>query len=182
MSSMSADITVARPYASAVFSQARQENDLKSWSEMLATMSAIVTDASVDEFIRNPLVSRGLLADLVLDVAGASLTETARNFVRVLAENDRLAVLPEVIVLFDRLKAEAENWVDVEIISAYPLDDAQDQQTLVRALERRFRRAVNITFHVDPDLIGGAVVRVGDVVIDGSVRAGLAQMATELRH
>ncbi len=180
---MSADATVARPYANAAFAQAQQEGALIPWLAMLTTVVAIVTDAAVDGFINNPLVGRGVLADLVLDVAQEALTPSVRNFVRVLAENDRLAVVPEVLVLFTQLKAESEKCVEVEIVSAFPVDDAQDQTLILgRALERRFGRAAHITFAVDPDLIGGAVVRIGDVVIDGSIRAGLAQMATELRH
>ena len=180
---MSADVTVARPYANAVFAQAQREGALQSWADMLTTLVAIVTDATVESFIANPLIHRGLIADLILDVAGDRLTGTARNFVQVMAENDRLAVLPQVVVLFETLKEEAERWVAAEVISAYPIENAQEQeQNLGRALEKRFGRTVRITFHVDPDLIGGAVIRIGDVVIDGSIRAGLAQMAAELRH
>lgn len=171
--------TIARPYAKAAFSQARLNSGLGPWSEALHIGAAMVKDPRVDTLLGNPLVTPGELAQLVIDIAGPELAEHGQNFIRTLAENRRLAYLPEISVLFDELKDEAEGIVDVTVTSAAPLDAAQ-QKTLSAALERRLKRAVRLHCETDPALIGGAVLRAGDLVIDGSLRARLERIAYEL--
>ncbi|MDQ2641948.1 MAG: F0F1 ATP synthase subunit delta [Pseudomonadota bacterium] len=170
-------LTVARPYARAAFAQAG--SNLGAWSEALGRAAAAVGDARVRALFGSPKVSAQQLAGLVADVAGPSLDQNGRNFLQLLAENGRLQFLPEMAQLFDQLKAEAERVVDVSITSAAPMG-ADEQQKLVAALETRFKRTVRVQSAVDPSLIGGAVVRAGDLTIDGSVKARLASLAHDL--
>ena len=170
-------LTVARPYARAAFAQAG--SNLGAWSEALGRAAAAVGDARVRALFGSPKVSAQQLAGLVADVAGPSLDQNGRNFLQLLAENGRLQFLPEMAQLFDQLKAEAERVVDVSITSAAPMG-TDEQQKLVAALEARFKRKVRVQSAVDPSLIGGAVVRAGDLTIDGSVKARLASLAHDL--
>jgi F-type H+-transporting ATPase subunit delta len=171
--------TIARPYAKAAFEQAAAEKRLAEWSEALRAGAAVVKDTRVENLLGNPRVTPAQMADILFDVAGSKLDGDGRNFFNTLAENRRLAYLPEISALFDELKDEAEGVVDVSVTSAAPLDAAQ-QKTLARALERKLKRSVRLHCEIDPKLIGGAVVRAGDLVIDGSVLARLHRIAYEL--
>jgi len=172
-------LTVARPYAKAAFAQAQVDGRLAAWSTALQRAAATVGDARVRALFGSPKVTATQLAGLVGGVAGGELDERGRNFLALLAENKRLPFLPEIAQIFDELKDEAERVVDVHITSAVSLPDAQAQQ-LTAALEKRFNRKVRVEAAVDPSLIGGAVVRAGDLTIDGSVKARLARLAREL--
>jgi F-type H+-transporting ATPase subunit delta len=176
---MSDKTTIARPYAKAAFEQARGENRLGPWSESLRVAAAVVSDPRVQELLGNPRVTSGELAQLVIDIAGPDLGEHGANFVRTLADNHRLAYLPEISALFDELKDEAEKIVDVTVTSAAPLDDTQ-RKTLATALERKLKRGIRMQCHTDPSLIGGAVLQAGDLVIDGSLRTQLNRITYEL--
>jgi F-type H+-transporting ATPase subunit delta len=171
--------TIARPYAKAAFEEARERGRLGPWSEALRTAAAVISDPRVQALLGNPRITAGELANLVSEIAGAQLDEEGRNFVRTLADNHRLAVLPEISALFDELKSEAEGVIDVTVTSAAPLDEAQ-RGKLTAALERRLKRSVRLQCETDPALIGGAVLRAGDMVIDGSLRAKLERIAYEL--
>jgi len=171
--------TIARPYAKAAFEEARGENRLGPWSDSLRIAAAVVTDARVEALLGNPRVTSSELAQLVIDIAGPQLGEHGANFVRTLAENHRLAYLPEISTLFDELKDEAEKIVDVTVTSAAPLDDSQ-LKTLTAALERKLKRGIRMQCHTDPSLIGGAVLQAGDLVIDGSLRTQLNRITYEL--
>ena len=171
--------TIARPYAKAAFEEARDRKQLGPWSDALHISAAVVGDARVEALLGNPRVTPEELAALVIEIAGQQLGEEGRNFVRTLAGNRRLALLPEISTLFDELKSEAEGIVDVTVTSAAPLDDSQ-QRKLAAALERRLGRSVRLQCATDPALIGGAVLRAGDLVIDGSLRARLERIAYEL--
>ena len=171
--------TIARPYAKAAFEEARDRKQLGPWSDALRTSAAVVGDARVEALLGNPRVTPEELAALVIEIAGPQLGEEGRNFVRTLADNRRLALLPEISTLFDELKSEAEGIVDVTVTSAAPLEDSQ-QRKLAAALERRLGRSVRLQCATDPALIGGAVLRAGDLVIDGSLRARLERIAYEL--
>jgi F-type H+-transporting ATPase subunit delta len=172
-------LTIARPYARAAFAQARAGNALGSWSEALSRAAATVGDERVRALFGSPKVRAPQLAELVSDVAGAGLDQHGRNFIALLAESKRLPFLPEISQLFDLLKADAERVIDVSITSAVQMG-ADEQGKLVAALEKRFDRKVRIEAAVDPSLIGGAVVRAGDLTIDGSVKARLARLAQDL--
>jgi F-type H+-transporting ATPase subunit delta len=170
--------TLARPYAEAVFKLADEQNRLADWSGILRTMAGVAANPEMQECIGNPLVSAGRLYELFLAACG-DLPPEARNFAQVLIHNDRLALLPQVRDQFEALKLEREGVVDADIASAFPLDDGQ-VAAIVADLERKFRRKVSPRVAVDPDLIGGVRIAVGDEVIDASVRAKLAAMATSL--
>jgi F-type H+-transporting ATPase subunit delta len=172
--------TLARPYAEAVFRLAQGENDLAGWSSRVATLAAIVSDAQVARLNADPAVSVDRVAGLIIDVAGASLGERGSNFVKVLAENGRLALLPEISAQFETLKANAEGTVEATITSAQALTQSQIDD-LVAGLKAKFNRAVSVQVAVDPELIGGAVIAIGDQVIDGSVKGRLQRMTFALQ-
>lgn len=171
--------TIARPYAKAAFEEAKSSNQLGPWSETLRTASVVVQDPSVRKLLGNPAVSNDELVKLVTDIAGPQLNGSGRNFVQALADNRRLPYLPEISTLFDELKDEAEGVVDVTVTSAAPLDNSQ-RDTLAEALQRRLKRQIRLHCETDPTLLGGAVLRAGDLVIDGSVRSRLDRIAYEL--
>ena len=171
--------TIARPYAQAAFDLAQEHGDLKSWSEMLELCAMIVSDEQVSRLIGNPEVSQDSLVELILNVAGDRLDTVGANFIRVLAANGRLNVLPEIATLYEQHRAEAERYIDAEVISAFPMSDAQ-QQALVEGLKKRLGREVRLTASTDESLIGGAIVRAGDLVIDGSVTGHLNKLAQTL--
>jgi F-type H+-transporting ATPase subunit delta len=176
---MAEKTTIARPYARAAFEEARDAGKLPLWSEALRTAAVVVQDGRIQDLLGNPAVSAGELAQLLIDLSGPGLDENGRNFLRMLADNHRLAFLPEISALFEHFKDEAEGVIDVTVTSAVPLEDAQ-RTTLAAALERRLARQVRLQCEIDPHLIGGAVVRAGDLVIDGSVRTRLDRIAYQL--
>jgi len=170
--------TIARPYAEAVFKVADGEGKLAAWADVLDRLAAVAENAAVHELLGDPNVTPDQLYGVLAGAAG-DLPAEAQNLVRVLIENGRVGVLPEVRENFETLKNEREGVVDAEIASAFPLDDAQ-LATLVSELEARFKRKVKPNVAVDKELIGGIKVVVGDEVIDGSVRGKLTAMAAAL--
>lgn len=176
---MAEDITIARPYAEALFSMARDTQTLDAWSASLADAALLANDPQMRAFFKDPNVSAGRMASLFTSLTPFSAEAT--NLIRVLADNDRLALLPEIRTLYEQLKAEAQREAEAEIISAQPLSDPQISQ-LKEHLERHFNRRVKVSTNVDPSLIGGARIVVGDVVIDGSVAGQLAAMQSALTH
>lgn len=172
--------TLARPYAEAVFRLAQGENDLAGWSQRMATLSAIASDSQLARLNADPAVASDRVAALVIEVAGAQLGERGANFVKVLAENGRLSLLPVIVEQFETLKAGAEGTLEATITSAQALTQAQIDE-LVAGLKVKFNRAVNVQVAVDPELIGGAVIAIGDQVIDGSVKGRLQRMSFALQ-
>jgi len=171
--------TIARPYAEAVFSRAREHDSLGLWSEMLGLLAALVQDRQVASLIDNPDVSRERCAEMLLEIGGDRLSDEARNLVRLLAGNRRLIVLPEIQTLFEELYAESQGTLDVHVTSAYVVSAAQEKE-LADALRAKLGREVRITSEKDPDLIAGVVIRAGDLVIDGSYKGQLENLATDL--
>lgn len=179
---MAENVTLARPYAEAAFQLAKgSPADLASWAETLACLSSITIDSVMEECIGNPRFNPAQLALLYFEAAGGQLNADQQSFVRVLVDNDRLTVLPEIAALFDELKADAEGIKHAEITSAFPLDDAA-LKNLVAELERKFSCRIQATIKLDPELIGGVRMAVGDEVIDASVRGKLAAMAIALKN
>jgi F-type H+-transporting ATPase subunit delta len=172
-------LTIARPYARAAFEEARGNGGLAPWSDALQAAAQVVKDPRVETLLGNPHVTPEELAQLVSGIAGPKLGEEGANFVRTLADNRRLAYLPEISELFDTFKDQAEGVADVTVTSAAALDEAQ-RQKLTAALERRLKRKVRLHCEIDPALIGGAVLRAGDLVIDGSLRTRLDRIAYQL--
>lgn len=173
--------TIARPYAQAVFKLARERQTLAAWSGMLELAAHVAADPDMRKLLDNPRVTPAQLAELFADVCGERLDEDGRNLIRLLAEGRRLVVLPEIFGLFQQLKNDAEGAIKAQLITAFPATDAQ-KQTIAAALKRRFGREVQLEFITDPTLMGGAVVRAGDLVIDGSVRGKLTRLGTALSH
>jgi len=171
--------TIARPYAQAAFDIAKDNKDLKSWSEMLQLVATITADDAMAAVILNPKYQTQDLIDIVLNVAGKGLNKLAQNFVRVVASNKRLNVLTEIAEIYEAHRAVAEGTIDAEVISAFELKKAQ-KQNLVDALKKRLGREINLTTKIDESLIGGSIVRAGDMVIDGSVTGQLNKLAHTL--
>jgi len=176
---MSEAITIARPYAQAAFDEAQKLNSLKAWSELLIGLAELVNQAEVQAVISNPKVSRAQLFGLMEALMGTAASVQQRNFVHVLAENQRLSVLPEIAATFEALKAEAEKTVNVVVDSAFELSAVQ-QEKIVASMKKRMGREVKLTCNVKKDLLGGVVIRAGDKVIDGSARTRLGEMAVAL--
>jgi F-type H+-transporting ATPase subunit delta len=171
--------TIARPYARAAFEEAKATKRLAEWAQALQVEASVVQDVRVEALLGNPQVTPAQLAQLVSGIAGAQLDEHGRNFVRTLADNRRLGYLPEISQIFHDMKDAEEGVVDVTVTSAAPLDE-QQRGTLSGALAKRLKREVRLHCETDPKLIGGAVLRAGDLVIDGSLRARLDRIAYEL--
>ena len=172
-------LTIARPYARAAFEEARQNGGLAPWSDALQAAALVVKDPRVATLLDDPRVKPEELARLVDDIAAAPLGEQGANFVRTLAHNHRLGYLPEIAELFGTFKDDAEGVADVTVTSAAALDQAQ-RARIVAALERRLKRKVRLHCETNPELIGGAILRTGDLVIDGSLRTRLNRIAYEL--
>ena len=177
---MAESATIARPYAEAVFGLADKAGSTAKWLPVLATMAHVAGNPEMHACIGNPNVGPKALYDLFVALCREDLSAEARNFVRVLIANDRLALLPKIHAQFAQLKNEREGVLEAEIRTAFPLDNAQ-VNALVADISRRFKRRVQPRVTLDRELIGGVHITVGDEVIDGSVRGKLADMAVALR-
>ncbi len=177
---MAENVTIARPYADAAFELACAEGELASWLDVLNHLADIVSDPTLHTFMTDPRLEASQLSRLVEEVAG-DLTKEQRNFVDILVENERLQVLPEIRDLFNTLKNAREGVLEAHIASAFPLDDAMIA-SLKSDLETRFNSKLLIKVAVDPELIGGVSIAVGDEVIDASIRGKLASMASALKN
>jgi len=170
--------TVARPYAEALFRVA-QTGNMAAWSDLVAELAQVGANADVQAFAANPKVSATELVAALSSLVKAPVTPEATNFLTMLAENGRIVLLPQIGAQFQMLKNTQLGAADAEIASAFALSDAQVAE-LVATLEKKFGRKLNPTVTVDPSLIGGVRVLVGDEVLDTSVRAKLQQMHAAL--
>jgi F-type H+-transporting ATPase subunit delta len=173
-------ITVARPYAEAAFKLADEAGALSRWSEMLAGLALVAADPRVRQAAADPRLSDAQRAGLFISILGGRLTAEAENFVRVLAQNDRLELLPEIREQFEVLKNEREGVIEAQVQSAFDLSDAQ-LKDIVQRLEKKMGRKVRAHVSVDRELIGGVKIVLGDKVIDGSARAQLAALEAALK-
>jgi F-type H+-transporting ATPase subunit delta len=178
---MAEKATIARPYARAAFEFAQTHGTFKQWSEALSVAAAVVTDPSVARLLNHPRVTAAQLIELIGQVAGSSMDGSTQNFIATLAHNRRLGLLPHIAKMYEVLRADVERVADVDVISAVPLDAAQ-QQRLATALQVRLKRSVRLHCSVDAALMGGAIVRCGDLVIDGSVKERLTRLASALTN
>lgn len=178
---MAENVTLARPYAEAAFRIAREAKQLDVWQNALNCMTAGVADADMRALLDNPRISTSVATNLLLEVVGKDFSTEQKNFVQLLAESNRLSVLPEICELYADLKNGAEGVKEAQITSAFPIDSAT-LGNLVADLERRFSSKIQASVAVDPELIGGVRIAVGDQVIDASVRGKLALMATALKN
>jgi len=178
---MASITTIARPYARAAFEYARSKKAVPALSEQLALLAALVQHQKLQPALHNPKLTRPERAALLNKVGDKKLDESARNFVNLLAANNRLDVLPEIAAQFERLRAEQESTLEVQLISAQNVPKAE-QEAIVKALEKRFGKKVQLQTEKDESLIGGAVIKAGDLVIDGSVKSRLQKLAIALLH
>jgi F-type H+-transporting ATPase subunit delta len=176
---MQENFTVARPYATAAFELAHEHNDLGAWSDMLKLISIVISDPRMPLVLENPKLDSAFQTAFITDICGDQLSAVGKNFVKVLADARRLSQAPAIYKLFEQLRLEQEQIEEVEVISAYPLDD-QERQRIVHTMEQRFGRKVNISTRIDKSLIGGTVIRAGDSVIDASVKGSLRQLGNQL--
>ena len=170
---------LARPYAVAAFKQADEEGRLGEWAGMLELLAAVARDSTMSGLIANPRVDRTQLVGLFIDVCGARLSDTGRNFVKVVGEYGRFALLPDISERFAEERAAREGRNHVHVTSAFKLSKPQ-RKTIVGAMEKRLGTKVTLDCEVDNSLIGGVVIRAGDLVIDASLRGRLEQLAQTL--
>jgi F-type H+-transporting ATPase subunit delta len=182
---MAENTIVARPYAEAAFELARESDQLSGWSDVLRVAAATVSDPDVAQLIDAPGRDTNAITGLIVGVCEAAVKQNTvdgdqvSNLFKLLAEYDRLPVLPEISEAFDKLKADVENTVDVVLTAASPVTD-QQQQKIAAALKKRLGREIKLHFQLDENLIGGARLQADDLIIDGSVRAGLEKMSSAL--
>ena len=178
---MAESVTIARPYAQAIFRLARESKALTVWSDRLQRLVAIAQDAEMAKVVGNPKFSAGQVADLFVSLSGDAGNQELAAFIGLLAENERLDVLTQIQEIYEQLKSADEGVKDAVITSAYPLDDAQLKH-LMSQLESHFGSKLQPHVEVDAALIGGIKVAVGDQVLDASVRGKLDAMATALKN
>jgi len=175
---MSQALTLARPYARAAFSLARDAGNLAPWSDALAFAARIAGEPQVAALLGNPKLTD---ADAVTLLSPDGADDNFGNLLALLADNRRLALLPEIAGLYEELRAEAEHVLKAKVTSATELPPGE-LDTIKAALKKRFGREVEIESAVDASLIGGAVIDAGDVVIDGSLRGKLSRLQTALAN
>lgn len=176
---MSELTTAARPYARAAFAFASDSSAVPQWADMLSYCAAIADDATMKAALDQPTLNRQQKGDLFNQVCADKLNDQGKNFIKLLAENDRIALLPDIAVLFHHYQSEAEGSVDAELISALEVND-QQVQAISASLAKRLGKKVSLTTKIDESLIGGAIIRAGDMVIDGSVRGRLEKLSNNL--
>lgn len=174
-------ITVARPYAEAIFSLASEQRSLDKWSETLEELAAIAQNPDVVSLISDPERDRSEIRDLFTGILGDRADDEVKNLIAALQSNGRLALLPEIARQFEQLKNSKEGVLEAKVETAYPLNDTQ-QRDLIATLSARYGKTVNLSVQEVPDLIGGARILIGDDVIDGSVRGKLQTMAASLKN
>ena len=178
---MSDNITAARPYAKAVFETAQADSSQTAWSEVLGFLSSVATHEEMAEVLESPATNATDKGELLIEVCGAKCGDQHRNFINLLAENGRLILLPEIFQLFEEFCAEADSKIEATVTSAYPLSETQ-QQAMTEALKKKLGCDVTLVTQIDKTLIGGVIIKAGDLVIDGSTQARLSSLASMLTH
>lgn len=176
---MSEQSSLARPYAKAVFELAQEAGDYAKWSDQLAFLSVVSTDGNILDAIQNPAISKQQIIDLLLDIGEGQLDEQGQNLVKILVRNDRIVALGDINEQFLVKRDEAEQVIEAQLITAAAVDDAQKLK-IQKALSARLGKTINLETSVDESLIGGAVVRAGDWVVDGSVKAQLQELVSAI--
>jgi len=173
--------TAARPYARAAYAYSSENNDIQQWADMLSFSAAVAEDEMMKTALDQPTLNRMQKADLFNEVCEGKLDDAGKNFIKMLAENDRIALLPDIAVLFHHYKTEAEGAIDAQLISAMDVSDEQ-VQAIAASLTKRLGKKVSLSTQIDKSLLGGAIIRAGDMVIDGSVRGRLEKLSTNLSN
>ena len=178
---MSELTTTARPYARAAFEIAQKNSEQVKWSEMFEFMATVAYDPTMRAVLDSPRLSKQQAADLFISVCEQQINERAKNFIKLLAQNDRITLLPEIAALYQHYRADAEGTVDAEVIAASEVSETQLEQIAV-SLKQRLGKQVRLTSSIDDSLIGGAIIRAGDLVIDGSIRGRVDKLSTALTN
>ena len=173
--------TIARPYAEAVFELAKEQSQLKQWSDMLQAAALVVMNDEMQAMISNTNVGKDQAAKLIIDVCGKVFTAEGQNMIKLLAENRRLFLLDEIAAQYETLRAEEEKTIDAEVIAPFKVSDAQQKQ-IAEKLKARLGREVSLSCRVDESLLGGAIIKAGDLVIDGSTKGQIQKLSIELAH
>lgn len=172
--------TLARPYAKAAFEYALSEGKLAEWSVMLGQVADVASNKEVAKFLLNPSLSSDAKAALFLEICKAKIDDKSSNFIKLLSEKSRLPLIPVIAGMYEAFKAEQERTVEAVITSAFKLE-ADQQKLLVEALRKRLDCEVTLKVEIDKRLIGGVIIRTGDLVIDGSIRGKIAKLAESLK-
>lgn len=176
---MSDFTTAARPYANAVYDTAHENNALNSWGDALANMANVVNDSQMSELLDNPKLGKVQKGELLIQVLGDKLTQQQQNLVKLMAENGRLKLMPDVVAQFEVARAKAENKIEAQVISAFELS-AEQTNELVNTLKNKLGCEITLTTTVDESLIGGVIIKAGDTIIDASMKSQLDSLALSL--
>ncbi len=176
--------TVARPYSKAIFELASEQNNLQFWSDVLQLAAGVAVDDAMQSLVASPSVLASDLSDMFVSVmssvdGGPEINQEVKNMIALLAENDRLLAIPEIAAGYETFKQEAEGSIEVKVTSAQALTAAQEQE-IINNMKSRLGKEVSITSEVDESLIAGAIIKAGDLVIDGSARGQLNKLTTQL--
>ncbi len=177
---MSEAKTIARPYAVAAWRHAKSQDKQELWAEMLDFMAAVVGDDTMSTVVSDPRVGSEVMSSLMLEICGGHINDTGEAFVKLLVANGKLALMPEIAAVFNELQAEAGGAIHATLTAAYAVN-AKIEQDLAAALQKKLDREVSFSTEIDKDLLGGVVIRAGDMVIDASVRGQIQALAAELR-
>jgi F-type H+-transporting ATPase subunit delta len=172
--------TLARPYAAAVFKRASESSATEQWSQMLGFIAAVVKDSSISAIIENPKISQERLQHVLLDICQGQLSAEGENFLKLLVQNDRLTLAPQISSLYEIHKADAEGYVDVDVKTAHSFTK-EEQKKFTSTLEKTLAKKVRLSVSVDKSLIGGFLAKAGDRVIDGSIKGRLQKMHKTLK-
>ncbi len=178
---MSEFTTLARPYAKAAFEVAQAESKQAEWSDALQFIEAVVGNEDFAAVIDSPSMGAEAKGEILIDICAERISATQKNFIKVMAENSRLVLISEIVALFEAHRAEAENTIEATATSAYALSDAQ-VQSMTSALKKKLGREVTLTTEIDSSLIGGVIIRAGDLVIDGSTQAKIGSLTQAVSH
>ncbi|MFZ4503407.1 MAG: F0F1 ATP synthase subunit delta [Methylovulum sp.] len=177
---MSELATLARPYAQAVFKRAVETDSIEKWSEQLFFISEVMSDHEIKSLVINPKVNIDKTLGLVLDICQDYVDEEASNFIKLLFENKRLSLMPSILSLFESLKSEHGGYLHADVLTAYDLS-AEALDNLSNSLALALGKKIHINVILDKSLIGGVLIRAGDIIIDGSIRGQLQQMQKTLQ-
>jgi F-type H+-transporting ATPase subunit delta len=177
---MSELATLARPYAAAVFKRAKESGSSGKWSDSLAFLAIVLKDENIIAVVNNPKVSTERLEGLMLAICDGQVDKEGENFLKLLVQNRRLSLLPEIARIFEEFKAEDEGYIEVDVLTAYALSK-ESKLEFSSKLEKALHKKIHMNVSVDKSLIGGVLVRAGDRVIDGSIKGQLQQMHKALQ-
>ncbi len=177
---MSELVTLARPYAEAAFKRAKETDAIAKWSDTLTFLSVVMQDKQIATIVDNPKVASEKIQSLLLDICQGQLDGETENFVKLLVQNKRLCLAPNVAELFEQFRAEHEGYIDVDVLTAFAFS-AEEQKKFTATLENLLKKKVRANVVLDKSLIGGVIVRAGDRVIDGSVKGQLQHMHKALQ-